>query len=109
MTITQKRAELWKNYLLCRHLNNEEGYYRTLYTGIPDNSIENVYDEIIHGEYDEELDEFIRYYDAIITHYSPHGYYVYGLGLTYSKQKVLSALEEKGIAIPDKIRKEANE
>lgn len=105
MTITEKRALLWKYYLLVRHLNNEEGYYRTLIIGIPDNSIENVYDEIIHGDYDIELNELIQYYDAIITSYSPDGYYVHGIGKTYCKQKVLHALEEAGLEIPDKIRK----
>ena len=104
-SITVKRAELYKLYLIALHGNHEGMYYSTLSSGIPDGmTCEQVKDEIQRGCYDDDIDEMLKLYDAAISKYASYGFYVV-FRLVYSREKVLDILKECGRNIPDKIYK----
>ena len=56
MTITEKRAKLFKEWTLATMANDERYYLRTLALGIPDGTTsEEAFYDIEHGEYDEDI------------------------------------------------------
>ena len=60
MSITEKRAKLFKEWTLATMANDERYYLRTLALGIPDGTTaEDAFYDIQHGEYDEDIDDMI--------------------------------------------------
>ena len=60
MTITEKRAKLFKEWTLATLANDERYYLQTLALGIPDGTTsEDAFYDIEHGEYDEDIDDMI--------------------------------------------------
>lgn len=77
MKLTEKRAKLYREWLLATIANDEEYYYSTLMTGIPDgDDMETVMDDLTNGEYDEDIDNMLATYDRAKRLYGKSGYYV---------------------------------
>lgn len=77
MKLTEKRAKLYREWLLATIANDEAYYYSTLMTGIPDgDDMETVMDDLTTGEYDEDIDNMLATYDRAKRHYGKSGYYV---------------------------------
>ena len=78
-TVAQKRAVLYREWLLARLGNDERYYYSTLAYGIPDGEdVETVYDDIRCGEYDYDLDDLIDTYLTAKKWFSESGYWAGG-------------------------------
>ena len=102
MCLTEKRAKLYREWLLATIANDERYYYFTLMTGIPDgDDMETVIGDLMDGEYDEDIDEMLAMYDRVKRLYGKSGYYV--------AEKVIydedDALQRTGWNIPTKIYK----
>ena len=79
MTITEKRAELFKEWTLATMANDERYYLRTLAIGIPDGTTtEEAFYDIEHGEYDEDIDDMIGLYEESRVRYGGAGYIIDG-------------------------------
>lgn len=104
-TITQKRAELLKEWILARHGNNEAYYDCTLYTGVPDgDTMETVIEDLQEGWYDEEIDEMLAMYERARKRYEADGYYFHGK-VFYDSGVFLRVA---GYKLPDRIKKNGN-
>lgn len=91
-TIAVKRAELLKEWVLAQFGNNENYYYSTLYTGIPDgDTLETVIGDLQDGFYVRER-------------YEKDGYY-YNEQLYGNAESLLAAI---GVKLPEKITKNGN-
>lgn len=102
MRLTEKRAKLYREWLLATIANDEEYYYSTLMTGIPDgDDMETVMDDLTNGEYDEDIDNMLATYDRAKRHYGKSGYYV-AEKVIYDEDE---ALQRTGWNIPTKIYK----
>jgi hypothetical protein len=102
MTITQKRACLYREWLLATLANDEMYYCSTLALGIPDgDDEETVLDDLKDGFYDDDIDETIGVYLWAKKRYAKHGYYV-NEKLFFTEDE---ALESAGYTIPDRIYK----
>ena len=76
-TITQKRAKLFREWLLATLGNDERYYCCTLVEGIPDgDDKETVLSDLEYGFYDEYLDEMIGLYIRAKKRFSESGWYV---------------------------------
>ena len=76
-TIAEKRAILYREWLLARLANDESYYYYTLALGVPDGDIEgDVLWDLEGGWYDEDIDDTINVYLEAKKHYGKGGYYV---------------------------------
>lgn len=101
-TITQKRATLFREWLLATLANDEGYYFHTLYTGIPDgDSMETVLYDLEDGLYDDDIDETIALYLEAKSLYGNSGYYV--RGKLFNDEN--SALAAAGYLSPLKIYK----
>ena len=79
MTITEKRAKLFKEWTLAIMANDEGYYLRTLALGIPDGTTEEeAFYDIQHGEYDEDIDDMIGLYEESRALYGRCGYIIDG-------------------------------
>ena len=79
MTITEKRAKLFKEWTLATMANDERYYLRTLALGIPDGTTEEeAFYDIQHGEYDEDIDYMIGLYEESRVRYGGAGYIIDG-------------------------------
>lgn len=100
MRITEKRATVWNEWLLSRLGNNEDYYYSTLYTGIPDGSgkLETL-EDLQECFYDDDLDDMIEMYQRIRKRYQKDGFYfnkkVHTLDETIDYIKSLGLWKEK--------------
>ena len=80
MTITEKRAKLFKEWTLATMANDERYYLRTLTRGIPDgNTPETTLQEICQGEYDRYIDNLIGLYEESRCRYGGAGYVIDGV------------------------------
>lgn len=99
-TITMKRADLYREWLLAILANDERYYIRTLALGIPDgDDEETVMADLQDGVYDDDIDDTIEVYLSAKRSYSGAGYYV-GHVVYYDEN---AALEAAGYTIPSKI------
>ena len=79
MRITEKRAKLFKEWMLATMANDERYYLRTLAIGIPDGTTaEDAFYDIQHGEYDEDINEMIGLYEESRVRYGGAGYIIDG-------------------------------
>ncbi len=102
MTITQKRAKLYREWLLATLANDENYYYSTIVCGIPDgDDEETVMEDLKYGFYDDDIDETIEVYTRAKKRYAKHGYYV-NRHLIDNEEE---ALKEAGYTIPERIYK----
>lgn len=100
--ITNKRAELLREWLLACNANNESYYDFTLLECIPDgDTLDDVLFDLQDGFYDDELENMIRIYKMAKRRYSKDGWYVCGT-LYMDENKAVSAMN---ISIPEKIYK----
>lgn len=106
-TITQKRAELYKLYVIARCGNDERMYTETLSLGIPDGeTIVSAYTDICFGDYDENIDETIELYKRVISIYQKYGFTIDGKNVIYSVGDLIERIQsETDIVFPDKIYK----
>ena len=101
-TIAVKRAELFREWMLATLANNEEYYFSTLSLGIPDGESEGmVMEDLMCGEYDDDIDETLEVYSRAKSRYGSAGYYVNGK-LYYNETDALTAY---GCTIPERIHK----
>lgn len=101
-TIAVKRAELFREWVLATLANNEEYYFSTLSLGIPDGDSEDVvFEDLMFGEYDDDIDEMLEVYSRAKSRYGKAGYYVNGK-LYYNETDALTAY---GRTIPKRIYK----
>ena len=79
MTITEKRAKLYREWLLATMANDERYYLRTLALGIPDGTTkEEAFYDIQHGDYDEDIDNMNGLYEESRVRYGGAGYIIDG-------------------------------
>lgn len=79
MPITEKRAKLYREWLLATMANDERYYLMTLSLGIPDGMCrEDVFDEIKDGKYDDCLNEILGVYEEARVRYGANGYIIDG-------------------------------
>ena len=104
-TITVKRAELLKEWVLAKFGNNENYYYSTLHTGVPDgDTSETVIDDLQYGFYDDDMDDMLDMYRRVRERYEKDGYYYRGR-LYDNAENLLVAI---GVELPDRISKNGN-
>lgn len=104
-TITVKRAELLKEWVLAQFGNNENYYCFTLYTGIPDgDTSETVIEDLQDGFYDDDMDDMLDMYRRVRERHEKDGYYYRGR-LYRKPESLLSAI---GVQLPDRITKNGN-
>ena len=100
MTITQKRATLFREWLLATLANDERYYCSTLALGIPDgDDAETVLEDLRDGFYDDDIEETIEVYTRAKDRYAKHGFYV-NRKLFYTEDE---AIKESGYTIPERI------
>lgn len=79
MTITEKRAKLFKEWILATIANDESYYLRTLALGIPDGTSKGeAFYDIQHGDYDEDIDDMNGLYEESRALYGKSGYIIDG-------------------------------
>ena len=101
-TITVKRAELFREWVLATLANNEEYYFSTLALGIPDGESEDmVMDDLMSGFYDDDIDDALEVYSRAKSRYDKDGYYVNDK--LYDNET--DALTAYGHTIPERIHK----
>ena len=99
-TIAVKRAELFREWVLATLANNEEYYFSTLSLGIPDGDSEDVvFEDLMFGEYDDDIDDTLEVYSRAKSRYGRDGYYVNGK--LYDNET--DALKAYGRTIPERI------
>lgn len=104
-TITVKRAELLREWILAQFGNNGNYYYSTLCTGIPDgDTIETVMEDLQTGFYDDDIDNMLDMYRRVRARYEKDGYYWRGKLYQTAEQFLLGY----GISIPERITKNGN-
>lgn len=102
-TVTQKRARLYREWLLSQLGNDERYYYSTLENGIPDGKDEEtVYNDIRRGEYDYDLDNIIDTYLTAKKWFSKSGYWAGGQ-LVFDEETAL--LLDGHSVLPERIYK----
>lgn len=100
MTIPQKRAAVYREWILSKLGNDERYYMATLYTGIPDgDDQETTLADLADGFYDDDLDDMIDLYLSSKKAYGESGYYV-NKQVIFNEDEALSAA---GYSIPDRI------
>lgn len=104
-TIAVKRAELLKEWVIAQFGNNENYYYSTLLTGVPDgDASETVIEDLQDGFYDDDIDDVLDMYRRVRERYEKDGYYYHGR-LYKKPESLLSAI---GVQLPDRITKNGN-
>lgn len=105
-TITQKRATLFREWLLATLGNDERYYCCTLVEGIPDgDDIETVLDDLAGGFYDDYLDEMIELYLRAKKRYAKSGWYVNGQLVFDESEALVQGLKGTGYLPPKRIYK----
>lgn len=105
-TITQKRATLFREWLLATLGNDELYYFCTLVEGIPDgDDIETVLDDLAEGFYDDYLDEMIDLYLRAKKRYAKSGWYVNGQLFFDESEALVQGLKGTGYELPERIYK----
>ena len=105
-TITQKRATLFREWLLATLGNDERYYCCTLVEGIPDgDDIETVLDDLADGFYDEYLDEMIDLYLRAKKRYAESGWYVNEQLILDEEEALVQGLKGTGYELPVRIYK----
>lgn len=105
-TITQKRASLFREWLLATLGNDERYYCCTLVEGIPDgDDIETVLDDLAGGFYDDYLDEMIELYLRAKKRYAKSGWYVNGQLVFDESEALVQGLKGTGYLPPKRIYK----
>ena len=106
-TIAVKRADLFKLYICCRCGNDERMYESSLYAGIPDGRVCDVYSDIAYGDYDLEIDDLIDNYNRWITRFERSGFIIdSSSGVIATRRELLARIsKETNISVPDKIYK----
>ena len=105
-TIAEKRAILYREWLLAKLANDKSYYYYTVAFGIPiGETEEGAMWDLEGGRYDDGIDDTIKVYLRAKKHYGAGGYYV--------KEEVImdedTALREAGYKnIPERIYKKHN-
>ena len=85
--------------------NNENYYYSTLLTGIPDgDTSETVIKDLRDGFYDDGMDDVLDMYRRVRERYEKDGYYY--RGQLYDDAESLLAVI--GVKLPEKITKNGN-
>ena len=96
-TIAVKRAELLKEWVLAQFGNNENYYYSTLLTGIPDgDTLETVIEDLQDGFYDDDIDDTLDMYRRVRERYEKDGYY-YCERLYDNAESLLAAIGIKSL------------
>ena len=105
MIITEKRAELYKEWRLAVY-GNDEGYYcSTLSMGIPDGDTpETVLADLQEGFYDEDIMETINLYKRAKKQYSFAGWFINDC-LYLDEEKALAEIEHIEGKLPTRIYK----
>lgn len=89
LVIAEKRAQLYKEWILATLGNDENYYFSTLYTGIPDGgSEEEVLEAVTEGAYDYDLDNMLAMYNRVKNHYKKSGWYI-GEEVVYDEEEAL--------------------
>ncbi len=105
-TITQKRATLFREWLLATLGNDERYYCCTLFEGIPDgDGIETVLDDLSDGFYDDYLDEMIDLYLRAKKRYAESGWYANGQLIFDEAEALVQGLKGTGYEPPERIYK----
>lgn len=105
MTITEKRAELYKEWRLAVYDNDEDYYYSTLIMGIPDgDTLETVLADLQEGFYDKDIMDTINLYKWAKKEYGNAGWYIDKI-LYMSEAQALVEIERAEGKIPTKIYK----
>lgn len=105
-TITQKRATLFREWLLATLGNDERYYCCTLFEGIPDgDDIETVLDDLADGFYDDYLDEMIDLYIRAKKRYAESGWYVNEQLIFDEAEALVQGLKGTSYELPDRIYK----
>lgn len=105
-TTTQKRATLFREWLLATLGNDERYYCCTLVEGIPDgDDIETVLDDLAGGFYDDYLDEMIELYLRAKKRYAKSGWYVSGQLVFDESEALVQGLKGTGYLPPKRIYK----
>ncbi len=102
MRLTEKRAKLYREWLLATIANHESYYLYTIMTGIPDgDSMETVMNNLETGEYDDDITEMLATYEHSKRLFGKYGYCVSGK-VIYDENE---ALQLAGFHTPTKIYK----
>lgn len=96
ITIPEKRANVFNEWKLACYANNEDYYFATLWTGIPDgDTTDIVVEDLRDGFYDDSLDEMIEMYQRVRRRYESDGFYINGN--VYNTQDAIKLLMSKGV------------
>lgn len=77
MTITEKRAELYKEWRLAVYANDGDYYNSTLILGVPDDdTMETLLEDLQDGFYDEDIMETLEVYKRAKKRYGAAGWYI---------------------------------
>lgn len=105
-TITQKRASLFREWLLATLGNDERYYLCTLVEGIPDgDDIETVLSDLEDGGYDDYLDEMLDLYLRARKRFAKDGWYVRGQLVFDEAEALTRGLLGTGYELPERIYK----
>lgn len=107
MTITEKRAELYKEWRLAIYANDGDYYNATLALGIPDGDTpETVLEDLQEGFYDDDIMETIGLYKWAKKRYSGGGwYFTFDLLVIEDEAEALKHIEEVEGKLPARIYK----
>ena len=105
MTITEKRAELYKEWRLAVYGNDENYYYSTIVMGIPDGDTpEMVLANLQEGFYDEDIMDTINLYKRAKKLYGSDGWCLGGI-IYMDEAQALREIQFLEGKIPTKIYK----
>lgn len=105
MTITEKRAELYKEWRLAVYGNDEYYYNSTLTMGIPDgDTLETVLEDLQEGFYDDDIMDTINLYKWAKKRYESAGWYI-GEIVYMSEAQALVEIEHAEGKLPARIYK----
>jgi hypothetical protein len=108
MTIAQKRATLYREWILATLGNHENYYYSTIVCGIPDGDDEQtVMEDLKDGFYDDDIDFTIEVYTRAKARYAKHGYFINRqVGTVTTEEEAIKAYESiTGKTLPERIYK----
>lgn len=106
MTITEKRAELYKEWRLAVYGNDENYYYSTIVMGIPDGDTpEMVLADLQEGFYDDDIMYTINLYKRAKKRYGAGWFFAYDFFATEDEAEALKHIEEIEGKLPTRIYK----
>ena len=105
MTVTEKRAELYKEWRLAVYANDGDYYCSTLALGVPDgDTIETVLEDLQDDSYDEDIMETIEVYKRAKKRYGNAGWYI-GDTVYMDEAQAIIGIERIEGKMPTKIYK----